>query len=109
MDVYLVVIYVYAKTDEYPSLRFQDIRNKPKCHGQTHGRTDGQREISIPHHKQSLRGGGINITFWLEYFISYICYVSYVGNVWLGSLASIDVFRSVGHSPTSQLTKQIFF
>ena len=24
-----------AEVDEYPSLRFQDIRKKPKCHGRT--------------------------------------------------------------------------
>ena len=73
----------------------------------TGGRTDNVKSVYPTTNK--VCGGGINITFWLEYFISCICYVSYVGNVWLGSLASIDVFRSVGRSPTSQPTKQIFF
>ena len=48
MQVYLFDINVSAEIDEYPSLRFQDIKKK-KCHGRTHGRTDGC-------HKQSLRG-----------------------------------------------------
>ena len=54
--MYLIDINVSAEIDEYPSLRFQDIRKKSKCHGWTDGHTDGQRENSIPHHKQSLRG-----------------------------------------------------
>ena len=33
-----------AKYDEFPLLPFQDIKEKPKCHG----REDGQSEISIP-------------------------------------------------------------
>ena len=33
-----------AEIDEYPSLRFQDIRKKSKCHGWTHGRTDGRTD-----------------------------------------------------------------
>ena len=54
-----------AEIDEYPSLRFQDIRKKTvsrtdtRTEGRTDGLTNGQRENSIPHlHKQSLRGGG---------------------------------------------------
>ena len=46
-----------AKFDEFPSLPFQDIKEKPKRHGRTDGKTDGQRENSIPPHKHSLRGG----------------------------------------------------
>ena len=53
-----------AKFDEFPSLPFQDIKEKPKRHGRTDGKTDGQRENSIPTppptpthtHKHSLRG-----------------------------------------------------
>ena len=53
-----------AEIDEYPSLRFQDIR-KNQHRGRTHGWTDGQRENCIPPpplpphtrtYKQSLRG-----------------------------------------------------
>ena len=40
-----------AKFDEFPSLPFKDIKEKPKHHGRTDGwterRTDGQRENSI--------------------------------------------------------------
>ena len=43
-----------AETDEYPSLRFQDIRKKPVSRA-THGWTS---ENSIPHHKQGLQKGG---------------------------------------------------
>ena len=39
MQVHLIDINVSAEIDEYSSLRFQDIRKKTKCHGQTHGRT----------------------------------------------------------------------
>ena len=60
--MYLIDINVSAEIDEYPSLRFQNIRKKTKCHGRTHGRTDGQRENSIPHDKQTLPGGGGIIT-----------------------------------------------
>ena len=37
--MYLIDINVSAEIDEYPSLHFQDIRENPKCHGRTHGRT----------------------------------------------------------------------
>ena len=37
-----------AKFDEFPSLPFQDIKEKPKRHRRTDGKTDGQRENSIP-------------------------------------------------------------
>ena len=40
-----------AEIDEYPSLCFQDIRKKTKCHGRTDTRSDGQCENSITHHK----------------------------------------------------------
>ena len=54
---------VFAKFDEIPSMVLQDIK-ETKRYGHTHththtvGRTDGQRENSIPAHKHSLRGGG---------------------------------------------------
>ena len=39
---------VSAKFDKYPSLTFQDIKEKPKRHGRTnkrtHGRTDGRMD-----------------------------------------------------------------
>ena len=55
MYVYLIDINVSTEIDEYPSLRFQDIRKKTKV-SRTDTRTDGQRENSIPYHKQSLQG-----------------------------------------------------
>ena len=42
-----------AKFDKFPSLPFQDIKEKPK----RHGRTDGQRENSTP--RQTEFAGGI--------------------------------------------------
>ena len=42
---------MFAKFDEIPALTLQDIKETKR-----YGRTDGQRENSIPHHKQSLRG-----------------------------------------------------
>ena len=50
---------MFPKFDENPAMTFQDIK-KTKRYGRTDGRTDAhthaQRENSIPHHKQSLRG-----------------------------------------------------
>ena len=54
---------VFAKFDEIPSMTLQDIK-ETKRYGHTFvrlfvrsdGRTDGQRENSIPSHKHSLRG-----------------------------------------------------
>ena len=49
-----------AKFDDFPSLPFQDIKEKPKRHGWMDGCTDGKtdgRENSIPPRKHSLRGG----------------------------------------------------
>ena len=50
---------IFARFDENPAITLQVIK-KTKRYGRTdertHGRTDGQRENSIPHHKQSLRG-----------------------------------------------------
>ena len=62
--MYLIDINVFAEIDEYPSVRFQDIRKKKnkvsRMDTRTNGRSDrwtnGQRENSIPQHKQSLRG-----------------------------------------------------
>ena len=50
----------HARFDEIPSMTLKDIKER-KRYGQTDGRTDGQRENSIPTHKHSL-GGGIIIT-----------------------------------------------
>ena len=50
---------MFARSDENPAMTLQDIEGT-KCYGGTHtqmdGRTDGQRENSIPTKKQSLRG-----------------------------------------------------
>ena len=45
----------YARFDEIPSMTLEDIKES-KRYGRTDGRTDGQRENSIPTHKHSLRG-----------------------------------------------------
>ena len=42
---------IFAKFDENPAITLQVIK-KTKRYGRTHG----QLENSIPHHKQSLRG-----------------------------------------------------
>ena len=53
INVHLTDINVSEKFDEFPSLPFQDIKEKQKRHGRTDARTerrtDGQRENSIPH------------------------------------------------------------
>ena len=41
INVQLMDIYVFAKFDEIPSLPVQDIKEKPKRHGRTDGRKDG--------------------------------------------------------------------
>ena len=46
---------IFEKFDENPAITLQVIK-KTKRYGRTDTRTDGQRENSIPHHKQSLRG-----------------------------------------------------
>ena len=38
---------MYARFDENPAMTLQDIK-ETKRYGWTHGRTDGQRENSIP-------------------------------------------------------------
>ena len=52
---------VFAKFDEILSMILQDIK-ETKRYGRmvrlSFGRTDGQRENSIPSHKHSLQGGG---------------------------------------------------
>ena len=45
----------YARFDEIPSRTLKDIK-ETKRYGRTDGRTDRQRENSIPSHKHSLRG-----------------------------------------------------
>ena len=54
---------MFARFDENPAMTLQVIkktkrygRTDGQTHGRTDARTDGQRENSIPHHKQSLRG-----------------------------------------------------
>ena len=50
---------VCAKFDEIPSMILQDIKETKRyghSDGRSVGRTVGQRENSIPSHKQSLRG-----------------------------------------------------
>ena len=50
---------MFARFDENPAMTLQDIKETKRygrTHGRTDARTDGQRENSIPHHKQSLRG-----------------------------------------------------
>ena len=44
---------MYARFDEIPSITLKDIKKTKR-----YGRTDGQRENSIPAHKHSLQGGG---------------------------------------------------
>ena len=46
---------MFARFDENPAMTLQVIK-KTKCYGWTDAQTHGQRENSIPHHKQSLRG-----------------------------------------------------
>ena len=48
---------VFAKFDEIPSMILQDIK-ETKRYRRTVGRSDGQRENSIPSHKQFAGGGG---------------------------------------------------
>ena len=46
-----------ARFDEIPSMTLQDIEETKRYgHTDMDGRTDGQRENSIPTHKHSLRG-----------------------------------------------------
>ena len=47
---------MFARFIENPAMTLQDIK-ETKRYGRTDARTDGQRENSTPHHKQSLRGG----------------------------------------------------
>ena len=53
---------VYARFDEIPTITLKDIK-KIKCYG----RTDGQRENSIPALKHNLRGGGGGIMFFFHH------------------------------------------
>ena len=55
---------VFAKFDEIPSIILQDIKETKRyghTDGRSFGRSVGQRENSIPSHKQSLRGGIKNL------------------------------------------------
>ena len=54
---------MFARFDANQAMTFQDIkeikrygRTDGRTHTRTHTHTHGQRENSIPHHKQSLRG-----------------------------------------------------
>lgn len=55
MKVQLIDISVFAEID-FLSLHFQDIWKKNKQSVKTDVRMNEQRENSIPHYKQSLRG-----------------------------------------------------
>ena len=46
---------MFARFDENPAMTLQVIKKK-KRYGRTDAHTHRQRENSIPHHKQSLRG-----------------------------------------------------
>ena len=39
---------MFARFDKNPAMNLQDIKKKNVMDGRTHGRTDGQRENSIP-------------------------------------------------------------
>ena len=58
---------MFARFDENPAMTLQVIKKKrdgrmhTRTDAHTHERTHGQRENSIPHHKQSL--GGYKTTF----------------------------------------------
>ena len=39
---------MFARFDENPAMTFQDIKETKRYGWMTHGRTDGQRENSIP-------------------------------------------------------------
>ena len=54
---------MFARFDENPAMTLQDIKETKRygrtdahTDARTHTHTHGQRENSIPHHKQSLRG-----------------------------------------------------
>ena len=52
-----ILMNVFAKFDEIPSMILQDIKKKIRYgHKKRFGHTVGQRENSIPSHKHSLRG-----------------------------------------------------
>ena len=70
-SICLAYMNMFARFDENPAMTLQDIketkhygRTDAHTHAHTHARTYGQRENSIPHHKQSLWGvkvcGGYN-------------------------------------------------
>ena len=59
LSICLAYMNMFARFDENPAMTLQDIKETKRygwTDGQTHGRIHGQRENSIPHHKQSLRG-----------------------------------------------------
>ena len=65
-----------AEIDEYPSLRFQDIRKKPASltDTRTDGQTDGQTDnLKTVYPRQTKFVGGINI-FGYWYYISKFCF-----------------------------------
>ena len=49
---------MFARFDENPAMALQDIQETKRKDGLTHGRTDGQRENSIPTTNKVC--GGIN-------------------------------------------------
>ena len=62
-------MYVCARFHEIPAKGLQDIK-ETKCYGRTDGRTDGQRENSIPPLKLRF-SGGYKYSFWFKLMMSF--------------------------------------
>ena len=64
------ILFISAETDECPSLRFQDIRKKTKCHGRTNSwtdrRTDNVKTVYPTTNKVCGGGGIIIVTLFQE-------------------------------------------
>ena len=58
LSICLAYMNMFARFDENPAMTLQVIKKKKtlRTDRRTDARTHGQRENSIPHHKQSLRG-----------------------------------------------------
>ena len=61
---------MFARFDENPAMTLQDIKETKRygrmdgrTHTRTHAHTHGQRENSIPHHKQSLRTDNVKTVY----------------------------------------------
>ena len=70
--MYLIDINVSAEIDEYPALRFQDIRKKPKCHGRTHVRSDGQMDAWIDGQRETVYPITKKVWWAYNYIICYM-------------------------------------